>query len=217
MVTAADPPRRLIHFAGRRWWVKRASEPVGPGPNRFDDTTRSVRVDRDGSLVLRVRRSGGEWTCAEIVGEEATGHGTFEWTIRTNLSGLDRHVVLGMFTWSDDPAQFHRELDVEVSAWGSGRGPAGQFVVQPSEPPGHRQGFPVPRTAAWRCSFDWTSGQVTFRAGDAPPWTFAGDGVPSPGNVHPRINLWLHQGADPHLGAPVAVTIGSFCFTPRTQ
>ena len=171
-------------------------------------------MDREGGLVLRVRRTGAGWVCAEVVGEDATGYGSYEWTIRTDLSGLDRHVVLGMFTWSDEPDQFHRELDIEVSAWGRSGGPIGQFVVQPSAPPGHRRAFMVPRTTSWQCSFDWSPGQVTFRASDAQPWTFAGNGVPKPGGAHPRINLWLHDGINPHLNAPVTVTIGSFSFTP---
>ena len=135
MATAAEPPRRTIHFAGRRWWIKRASQPVGPGPNRFHDSTASVEVNADGGLVLRVRRTGGQWVCAEVVGEEATGYGRYEWTIRTDLTDLDRHVVLGMFTWSDDPDLFHRELDIEVSAWGRDGGIGGQFVVQPQRHP----------------------------------------------------------------------------------
>jgi hypothetical protein len=215
MVTDVEPPRRFIHFAGRRWWVKRAIHPVGPGPNRFDDSSASVDVDRDGSLVLRIRRTGGDWVCAEVVGEAATGYGTYEWTIRSDVSGLDRRVVLGMFTWSDEPAQFHREIDVEVAAWGRPDEPRGQFVVQPAAPPGHLRTFLVSRAVAWRCSFEWSPGQVTFRATDAPTWTFTGAAVPRPGRAHPRINLWLHEGTSPLLDAPVTVTIGNFRFTPR--
>lgn len=215
MVTAVEPPQRAIDFAGRRWWIKRAGQPVGPGPNRFDDSPASVDVDGGGGLVLRVRRTGGQWVCAEVVGEDVTGYGRYEWTIGSDLADLDRHVVLGMFTWSDDPAQFHRELDIEVSAWGRDGGAVGQFVVQPSVPPGGLRMFMLPRTASWQCSFEWSPGHVTFRAADGAPWTFAGDGVPSPGGVRPRINLWLHGGRKPDIDAPVAVTLESFCFTPR--
>ena len=86
MATAPERPRRFIRFAGRRWSVLQASHPVGPGPNRFDDSIESVHVDREGDLVLRIRRAGGDWLCAEVVGEEATGYGTYEWTIRSDLS-----------------------------------------------------------------------------------------------------------------------------------
>jgi hypothetical protein len=218
VATVAELPRRVIRFAGLRWSVKRARDPVGPGPNRFDDSSESVDVDLEGNLVLRVRRTGSVWVCAEVVAEEATGYGTYEWTIRSDLCGLDRNVVLGMFTWSDEPDQSHRELDIEASAWGRGEAPVGQFVVQPSASPGHLQTFAIPRSASSRCSFDWSPGQVTLRATDAQPWTFAGNAVPRPGGgVRPRINLWLHDGINPHRDTPATVTIGSFSFTARNE
>jgi hypothetical protein len=90
-------------------WVGQAVEPTcGPGPNGFDDSSETVDVDHEGGLVLRVRRTGDDWVCAEVVGEEATGYGTYEWTIRSDLCGLDRQLVLGMFTWSDEPDRFHQ-------------------------------------------------------------------------------------------------------------
>jgi hypothetical protein len=214
MAPADEPPRRSIHFAGRHWWVKRASEPVGPGPNSFDDTTEAVQVDADGSLSLRIHQTRGRWTCAEVIGEDVTGHGTYEWTVRTDLSDLDRHVVCGMFTWSDEPAHFHRELDIEVSAWGRTDGVTGQFVVQPWAPAGHRREFAVPRIAPWPCSFHWAPSGVTFRAVDGPPWTFTGAGVPPQGGVHPRLNLWLYRGAAPHADGAIQVRFGDFRFTP---
>jgi GNAT superfamily N-acetyltransferase len=214
MTTTAEPSPRTIDFAGRRWKVKRASEPVGPGPNRFDDSAAAVDVGADGRLVLRVHRSDDRWRCAEVIGEEVTGYGTYAWTIHTRLAEMDRHVVLGMFTWSDDPDQPDRELDIEVSAWGRDGAVVGQFVVQPFARPGHLQTFTVRPTASWQCSFDWSPGRVTFRASDAQPWTFAGDAVPTPVGVRPRTNLWLFRGAKPNVGAPVAVTIASFQFTP---
>lgn len=215
MATDAQPTRRVVRFADRRWWVKRADEPFGPGPNRFDDSAAAVHVDADDRLVLQIRHQAVGWWCAEVVGVDATGYGRYEWTIGTELADLDRNVVVGLFTWSDEPEQFHRELDIEVSAWGSTDGAAGQFVVQPAATAGHLRAFPLPRIAPWTCSFDWSPGEVTFRAGEHPPWTFAGGGVPRPGGTHPRINLWLHGGADPADGSPVTVTIGSFRFTPR--
>lgn len=205
----------MIWFADRRWSVKWADHPVGPGPNRFDDSRESIDVDHSGGLVLRVRRRGEAWVCAEVVGEDETGYGTYEWTVRSDVSGLDRHVVLGMFTWSDDAEQSNRELDIEVSAWGRRGPPAGQFVVQPSAPPGHQGAFRVPRTGSWPCSFDWSPGRVTFRAGSDQTWIFAGAGVPTPGGVRPRVNLWLYRGVAPRHAAPITVTIAGFRFTPH--
>ena len=212
MASDRDEPRR-IDFAGRRWWVKRATEPVGPGGNRFDDSTDAVDVDTDGTLVLRVRRVGTHWWCAEIVGEDATGFGTYEWTVRSDVRRLPSDVVCGMFTWSEDPAHDNRELDVEVSAWGQPTGVVGTFVVQPAIPE-HVQRFSVPSAVPWRCSFDWRRDGVTFRATGALPWTAPGGSAPPAGAVHPRLNLWLFAGAQPSDPTPTEVRFADFRFTP---
>ena len=204
--------RRTLRFAGRQWWVKRSNQPEGPGPNWFDDSTDAVEVDADGSLSLRIRRAGGRWMCAELVGEDATGYGTYEWTVRTDLRDLERHVVCGMFTWSDDEAHHNREIDIEVSAWSRDHGVFGLFVVHPSGDPGHHRRFRAP-SAPWRCSFEWTPSNVTFRAADEPSWTFVG-GVPPEGPVHPRINLWLHEGVALPANTDTTVRFDDFCFTP---
>ena len=140
----ADGAHRTIEFAGRCWWVKQATEPVGPGPNRFDDSPAGVEVTDDGGLVLRVRRVGGVWRCAEVVGAEPTGFGTYEWTVHSDLRAMPRDVVCGMFTWSDDPAHANRELDIEVSAWGERSGVVGTFVVQRGPAGDHHRTFVVP-------------------------------------------------------------------------
>jgi hypothetical protein len=215
MTTRAEMPRRTIRFAGLRWWVKCEDERVGPGPNWFDDSPRTVQVNPDGSLVLRVRRDGSRWVCAEVVGEEPIGYGRYEWTVRSDVSGLDRHVVLGMFTWSDEPCQFNREIDIEVSAWRSDDGVIGQFVVQPSDEPGHLRPFTIPQTAPWRCAFDWSPGRVTFSAAGGQRWTFDSQGVPTAEHTHPRINLWLDGGVEPAGATAITVTLDDFTFTPH--
>ena len=181
-------PTTRIDFAGRRWWVKRATEPVGPGGNCFDDSTEAVDVGTDGALVLRVRHVGPRWWCAEIVGEDATGFGTYEWTALSDVRRLPGDIVCGMFTWSEDPAHDDRELDVEVSAWDQPTGVVGKFVVQPAIPE-HVRRFSVPSAAPWRCSFDWRRDGVTFRATGPRPWTAPGRSAPPAGAVHPRLNL----------------------------
>jgi hypothetical protein len=214
-VNPADgPPLRSIVFADRRWWVKRADKPVGPGRNRFDDSTRAVAVNADGSLTLRIHRERGSWTCAEVVGAESTGFGTYEWVLGSRVTDLDRHVVIGMFLWSDETAHSNRELDIEVSAWGGTTGVTGQFVVQPSEAPGHLQRFTVPRAVPWPCSFRWARRNVTFRAGHSSAWTFEGEGVPPLDHTHPRINLWLRNGAEPDTQDSIEVRFNDFRFTP---
>jgi len=195
-----------IEFAGRSWWVKCSSNPVGPGGNRFDDSPEAVSVDGAG-LRLRIRRDDKGWTCAEIVGEDDTGYGNYEWTVATDLRGLEPQIVLGMFTWSDAGVHHHRELDIEVSGAFGGV----KFVVQPDR----ELTFPVPDLQPWTCTLDWAPGRATFRAAGGEPWTVSGAAVPPPGGAHPRINLWLFGGREPTGDDPIEVHLTDFRFTPR--
>ncbi len=57
--------RRVVSFSGFSWSVKRSgSEPVGPGPNYFDDSPSAVRVTAGGALALTIARRAGRWCCA---------------------------------------------------------------------------------------------------------------------------------------------------------
>ena len=204
--TRATWRARRIEFAGRWWYVKRSPTPVGPGPNRFDDSVGAVEVD-DGVVALRIRRGDDGWTCAEIVGEDETGDGIYEWAVASDVRAFDPQVVLGMFTWSDDEAHHHRELDIEVAQSFGG----GTFVVQPDR----KHPFVVPDLQPWRCSLDWAPGRVTFQVAGGEPWTVSGAAVPPPGSAHPRINLWLFGGLPPSGNDPIEVRLTDFRFTPR--
>jgi hypothetical protein len=119
-----------------------------------------------------------------------------------------------MFTWSGDPAHANRELDIEVSAWGERSSVVGTFVVQRGPAGDHHRTFVVP-PPPWRCSFDWRSDRVTFRATGAAPWPSPAGAVPPAGDVHPRLNLWLFGGVQPTGDTPIEVRIGGFRFTPQ--
>ena len=61
------------------------------------------------------------------------------------VNDINPSVVLGLFTWSDDPAYTHREIDVECGRWAD---PSdvnnAQYVVQPWDWPGHLVRYAVP-------------------------------------------------------------------------
>ena len=200
-----NPPPRTLGFAGRQWWVKRSDVPVGSGPNRFDDSPDTVALDPDGDLVLRVRPVANGWVCAEVVSEERTGYGRYEWIVRSDLAGFDRHVVCGLFVYGGTPGREHRELDVEVSAWSLTGRPRGQFVVQPYDRPGHLRRFPLSDDRPWRCSLMWSPGRVVFGATGVEPWTVTGAAVPVPDGVHARLNLWLDRGEAPARASSVTL------------
>jgi hypothetical protein len=205
----------ILAFDGYQWLVKSSARRIGPGPNLF--ATSNAWVDGAG-LHLRIAKVNGKWNAAEVINQASLGRGTYSWTVTGDLAVLDRNAVLGLFTWNDDPAFNHRELDVEFSRWGNAADPTnGQFVVQPYDGPGNLQRITLAAGAAPSThGFTWGTDRVDFFSPSASPsaWSYTGPDVPQPGGENARMNLWLFRGAAPSDGRSVEVVIRSFTFTP---
>lgn len=218
---ASRPARiRTIEFSGYTWQVKSSAGAVGPGPNVFSDSTSGVWVDGSGRLHLKITYSKGRWRCAEVINTQSLGLGRYTFELDSRVDGLDPNVVLGLFTWSDDPAYANRELDIEFSRWGNAADPTnGQYVVQPYDGAGHLLRVTQAAVASSTHSFDWEPGSVAFAGSAAAPsaWTYAGADVPPPGSEHARMNLWLFRGAPPTDGRAVEVVVKRFSFTPAAM
>lgn len=206
-----------VQFAGLTWTVKEHSRKIGPGPNFFAASNVSVE---EGQLHLRISRSGKKWTSAEVIADASLGYGTYTWTLAP-VPELDPNVVLGLFTWNDDPAYAHREIDIELARWGNAADPTNaQYVVQPWDAPGHDLRWTLaPNLGSTIHSFTWRPGGVDFRSTTASgamlqEWSYGGADVPVPGGENPRINLWLYRGAAPQDGQPVEIVIEDFDHSP---
>lgn len=214
---------RTLWFSGYIWMVKQSEEPVGPGPNLFGSGPQNVAVDRRGRLHLRITQSGDQWICAEVINSRSLGYGTYRFFLQTDVGGLDANVVLGLFTWSDNPAYANREIDIEFAYWGDPRALNGQYVVQPSED-GRYMRFRMPRGIVRSVhSFRWAPDSVSFvsRSGwDTEggailyTWTFRGRDIPVPGDENVRMNLWLYRGAPPTNCKEAEVIVSRFQFVP---
>jgi hypothetical protein len=218
---------RTLSFSGYTWAVKASTEPVGPGPNHFSDSTKSVWVDKAGRLHLRIRREGGTWLSAEVVSILSFGHGTYRFYLERAVHRLPPLAVLGLFTWNnDDPAFFHREIDIEFSRWGNAKDPTNaQYVVQPYDQPGNLLRFTEPGVARSNHSVSWLPDSVSFQSlrGSNPTpqkpsdmiqeWTTT-QGIPPAGDEHVRINLWLFHGLPTANKASVEIVFSRFEFTP---
>jgi hypothetical protein len=212
-----------VQFAGYTWLAKVASTPTGPGPNYFSDSPASVWVDDQGQLHLRLAPGDdGLWYAAEVVCTSTFGYGSYRFSVGSPVSGLDPNVVLGLFTWNDDPAQNHRELDIEFARFGDRADMPGRYTVQPYQQTGNTFGFAQPMVAQSLHLFTWTAGAVAFESqvvqGGVPggviaQHTFTRD-IPSPGGEHVRMNLWLDQGSPPTDGQPAEVVLQGFSFSP---
>ncbi|HWH12795.1 MAG TPA: glycoside hydrolase family 16 protein [Solirubrobacteraceae bacterium] len=218
---ASPPPVAAVSFAGYDWAVKAPTSTWGPGPNWW--SANNVSVDAAGRLHLKITQRRGQWYCAEVTLGQELGYGTYRFSVDSSLGSLDPNVILGMFTWSDDPAQNDREMDIEISRWGSTTDPTNaQYVVQPAGPAGHLTRFTQPATPARSVqSFTWLPGQVDFATTTAAGVPIAhtdyvGSDVPTPGSERVHINLWLYGGQAPTSAAGVEVTLAGFSFVPAT-
>lgn len=209
---------RTVSWSGYDWTVKKSKGRIGPGPNYFSDSTSNVWVDAAGKLHLRITKAGNRFQCAEIIGPTSLGYGTYRFEIESDLAAFDRNAVLGLFTWSDAPAENHRELDIEFARWGSATNVPGQYVVQPWDVAANIHRFDWPTgildSSHW---FRWAPGRVDF-ASEVPgatlrSWTGT-NLVPTPGDERPRLNLWLMGGKRPANGSPLEIVVRSFTFTP---
>ncbi|HKI69443.1 MAG TPA: glycoside hydrolase family 16 protein, partial [Verrucomicrobiae bacterium] len=165
VVTRQHPGVRWIGFSGYDWWVKTSAgtNRVGPGPNHFSDSTDNVWTDSQGWLHLRITHRSNEWQCAEIVSARTFGYGSYRFELGSRVDNLDTNIVLGMFTWSDDPAYAYREIDVECARGFTTDTNNSQFTVQPYNLTGHYSRYRVPAGVADSTHlFNWQSNSVAF-------------------------------------------------------
>ncbi|HEY9054371.1 MAG TPA: glycoside hydrolase family 16 protein, partial [Rectinemataceae bacterium] len=156
--------RQTVDFSGYVWNIRQSEDPGGPLDNRFAGRDRSVILRQDGALELRASYEGGLWYAAEVSTVKRLGYGVYTFRIRTDLSGLDRNLVLGLFTYSRSAADNHSEIDIEFSSWGDARNPPqGQYVVQPYDKEGHMLRFGLSGLGE-RSSFriTWRADRVEF-------------------------------------------------------
>lgn len=221
----AEGLTRILFFSGYEWWVKSSDAPVGPGPNLFSDSHDNVRVDSDGQLHLRITETNGLYRCAEIVSRDSFGLGRYDFVLDSRVDDINENAILGLFTWSDDPAYHYREMDIEFSRWSDPVALNAQYVAQPWDTPGNVERFSIrPGDVPSAHGFHWQSDSITFSSAhgrDASPedpnllihsWLYSGSDIPIPGDEKVRMNLWLMWGNAPTDGQEVEIVVDSFTF-----
>ena len=227
LLAASHVEAKTILFSGYNWTIKNSAGKVGPGSNYFSDSSNNVWVDTQGRLHLKITKQGGRWYCAEVVSQSSFGYGTYRFYLDSAVENLDKNAVLGLFTWSDDPAWHNREIDFEASRWGQANNLNAQYVVQPYTNPQNIVRFNIPPGSIQTIhSFNWQSTSVSFLSvkgtNPAPTnqsdiiqqWTNTGSDVPQAGGENARMNLWLFNGTKPSNGQSVEVIVSKFEFVP---
>ena len=214
--TVATAGARTIAWSGYTWDVRPAGF-GGPGPNDWSDSEANVRVDGTDLVLSIVRDAAGRWTSAEVDNQRHFGYGTYRWIVASDLSALDTHEVLGMFTYGGSSPS-NNEIDIEASHWGDLSWPTGSATVwQDADAWRHHvRSFPYSDRPPYVNQFTWAPGRVSYLVTDATGatlfrWTVR-RGVPTPSSEVPRINYWRSSGEPPTSAR--SMRISSFTWNP---
>lgn len=221
--------QRTITFSNLPWTVKGSSSKVGPGPNFFSSSPSNVWVDSTGRLHLKITRSGNKWYCAEVMLQATLGYGSYRFYLDSPVDNLDPNVVLGLFTWNDDPAYNNREMDIEFARWANRANPNGWYTVQPYTAGIQASFIEPPNVPQSTHMFDWNNvagslsvafqslkgfGSVALGGNLIAAHTF-NTGVPPTGGETVHMNLWLFQGTAPSDRKTVEIIVNRFEFVPQ--
>lgn len=207
-----SPPSPALQFSGYEWRIRTAPSHRGGADNLYNAS--NAWTDAGGALHLRIQKTSGKWTCAEVSCARSLGYGTYSFVVR-DTSGLEPAAAFGMFTWDYARAdQNFGEMAVEISQWGNPVSKNAQYIIQPFYVPANVVRFAAP-SGVLTHSFRWEPGRVSFATvrgsktgGQASPVAehvfFAG--VPTHGVESVRLNLYVFPGAKPmQNGAEVVI------------
>jgi hypothetical protein len=225
LITAAICNAQTRHFewSNRTWAVRDTSVGVaGPGPNLWSSDPSQVFVDDGGDLhlVTQPKNSSyappGSWACVEVFLEEPLGYGTYQFTVKGDVSDLDSNVVLGLFLYADDS----HEIDIEFAKWGNDGATNADYVNQPNTGPDKALLWNQPALSQSSHMFEWFDASAIYWASAAnesmnnPYQTFSTTAsVPTADGMLLRINLWLFRGTT-QMSEPLEVVISNFKFYP---
>lgn len=171
-VTDDDSQQEKVTFSGYEWYVRSNEQYQGPGRNIFHSGKKTVWVDADGKLHLKIRKMNDIWVCSEIYTKESFGYGRYIFYVESaGLDSLDKNIVLGLFTWDNESftSMANTELDIEFAKWGyEGENNTLQYSVQPTnsgeypERYHHLSSSILPVNDVSTHLFEWTGSSVYF-------------------------------------------------------
>lgn len=237
---------RVISFSGYEWIVKSSVSRDDPGPNYFSDSNENAWVDDQGQLHLKITHKDDRWYCAEVISKKSFGYGKYTFHLANKVDQFNENVVVGLFTWNeDDPAYYHREIDIEFSKFGTEADNSQYGLIPDKAEQGAVTWDYWEKNYARRFnlildenlsihSFVWQNESIMFQSisGFLSPklaaspliesWNYTGKDIPKPGNENARINLWLYQGIPPSDNNEAEIIIkkfefNSFSFLSSTQ
>ena len=201
-----------INFSGYTWTVK-SGVGLGPGPNTWSNSSRSVYTDGKGRLHLKVRKIAGVWNSSEVFLPSSLGYGRYDFYIDSRVDREDPSLVAAPFIYANDSNEF----DIEWSKWkNTFATTTDDFAVQPSNVSYFRD---VLTNATSLDTIDWSATSVTFIVSQngvvKHEQVYTGASNFAPGSEAVHINHWMFQGTPPQdKRRDHDLIIKSFVFTP---
>jgi len=150
-------PAKKLRFGGYEWEVRQT--PGSPAELRTMYDQANAWVDENGFLHLRVARSSGGWTSADLSLARSLGYGSYHFVVR-DISDLEPCAALSISTRDDSGP--YREMNIQISRWGQTGGKNAQYVVQPYFVPANMVRFLAP-AGTLTYSLSWEPGRASFR------------------------------------------------------
>jgi hypothetical protein len=199
-MTASLLSARTVEFAGLTWEVRAWGG--APGNGCWSDDEKSVWVDDEGALHLRIRKVGGIWCQAEVRALDFADYGDHTFFVKSRLDQLDPSAVLGMFLYGR-----HSELDIEMTgSFGSTAQRGWYTVFGEQERLVAHESFEVVLSGTFTThQIRWLADRLVFQSWHghckAPPcggiihrWDYDGPSRPSRENrMQPMINFWIND------------------------
>jgi hypothetical protein len=207
-----------LRFAGYEWEVRQT--PGSPAGTQKVYDAANAWVDENGFLHLRIARSPGGWTSADLSLARSLGYGSYHFVVR-DVSDLEPSAALSISTRDDSGP--YREMNIQISRWGQATGKNAQYVVQPYFVPANMVRFLAP-AGTLTYSLSWEPGRASFRTlrGSAAggikgeiiaAHTFT-SGVPAPEAESVRLNLSVFYGQKNPLRHGAEVIFEKFEYLP---
>ena len=202
-VSQQNKPQRIIHFAGLDWYVR--SGQGNPDNNIWNNSKKSVWIDQQNRLHLKVRKINGRWYAAEIRSVKPTHYGIHRFYVSNRIDLLDKNLVAGLFLYKGH----NQEVDIEFSKWRQKKALNTQYVVQP-EITGNLKRFDVHLQGNYSTHLiNWQAEKINFKSFyghflQAPDenyqiadWQYNKKRLVDDRQYYIHINLWLSKNQPP--------------------
>ena len=213
---------RTISFAGIDWFVRNGVG--GPGPNNWYDDDKSVWVDANGYLHMKIREINNVWYCSEIYTPNTYGYNEYLFYLASDVTLYDVNAIVGLFLYQDDT----HEIDIEFSKWGIYSNNIGWYSVQPVTTASQSSFGIGSRLNYTSHKIIWTAQHINFQSyvGNCSTidssssiiknWTYTGPNNPVPQSETLHINFWLLKGMAPQNLQEMEVVIKAVKISPVT-